>query len=299
MTISIIGNGAIGNLLAYHCHNLALDYRVITRDAEALPLQITDIQGKTSRLQLPVSTLTSLASSELLIVPLKAYQIEDFICQFQPYSQANQTLVLLHNGMGTIEKVQTMLPELNLIAATTSYGGFKADKYHLHIKGRGESHFGWVKQNRDCPAQVIEQQLSKLLPPAHWHQDIRLALWFKLAVNAAINPLTALHQINNGALRAPEFQGQIKQLCAEISQVMQHSGFATDATTLLQNINKVIEATADNFSSMNRDVKARRRSEIDFINGYIIQQAAKFGLPCPENSALFEQVRSVERCYLN
>ena len=299
MKISIIGNGAIGNLLVYQCHTQSLDYQVITRDGQALTLQVHDLNGKCSQIALPVSALDSLATSELIIVPLKAYQIENFILQFQNYSRVNQTLVLLHNGMGTIEAVQRMLPEISLIAATTSYGAFKQNYHHLHIKGRGESHLGWLRQSADCPSQQIETLLSALLPPAHWHPNICLALWLKLAINAAINPLTALHQINNGALSAPVFQAQIKQLFGEISQVMQHLGFAIDAIELLQKVNEVIDATADNFSSMNRDVHARRRSEIDFINGYIIKQAKQFGLACPLNLALFNQIKTLENHYLS
>jgi 2-dehydropantoate 2-reductase len=299
MKISIIGNGAIGNVLAFSCHQLKLDYQVITRNERPVQLAVTDSNNKQWQLSLPIVSLNALRQGELIILPLKAYQIAEFIEQNQSLIHNKQTLVLLHNGMGTIETVQKLLPHSSLIAATTSYGAFKPNDNSLHIKGWGESHFGWIKQQPGCQQKAIEQVLSQLLPPANWHQDIRLALWLKLAINAAINPLTALHNVNNGALRSDEFQPQIMALCEEITQLMTCLGFELKQGELVQRVNKVIADTADNFSSMNRDVYAKRQSEIDFINGYIAKQAIQCGLPCPVNLNLLNKIKALETKYLH
>ena len=297
MKISVIGNGAIGNMLAFACHQLKSDYQVITRSGLETQLKVTDSKHKQWQLPLPVVPSSALCDSELIILPLKAYQIAEFIEQHQRRIQPWQTLVLLHNGMGTIETTLNLLPDINLIASTTSYGAFKPDVNTLHIKGQGESHFGWIKKSDECQHAAVEQALSALLPPSTWHADIRLALWFKLAINAAINPLTALYQINNGALSAERFQTQIIEIIIEISQVMATLGFVQEPKVLLQKVNKVIKDTADNFSSMNRDILAKRPTEIDFINGYIIKQAQKYDIPCPLNLNLFNEIKALERGY--
>ncbi|WP_340680915.1 2-dehydropantoate 2-reductase [Paraglaciecola sp.] len=297
MKISIIGNGAIGNTLAFSCHQLKIDYQVFTRSGLETQLKVTDSKHKQWQLPLPVVPSSALRDSELIILPLKAYQIAEFIEQNQTQIQPWQTLVLLHNGMGTIETTLNLMPDINLIAATTSYGAFKPDADTLHIKGQGESHYGWVKKQADGQHVAIEQLLSTLLPPSTWHADIRLALWLKLAINAAINPLSALYQVNNGELSAERFQTQIIGISNEISQVMAKLGFMQEPTALLRKVNKVIEDTANNFSSMNRDVVAKRPTEIDFINGYIIKQAQQYGIPCPLNLNLYNEIKALERGY--
>jgi 2-dehydropantoate 2-reductase len=298
MKISIIGNGAVGNMLAVSCQQHKLDYQVLTRSGLATEIKITDGHNRQWQMPLPVAPLSTLSQSNLIILPLKAYQIADFIEQNCSLIQPQQTLVLLHNGMGTIETCQQLLPNNNLIAGTTNYGAFKPDKSTLLIKGQGESHFGWVTQQTDCHHQVIEQALSSLLPPSTWHTDIRLALWLKLAVNACINPLTAIYEVTNGELRAEHFQTQLIAVCEEIGQLMNYLGFVQEPKALLQRVNKVIVDTADNFSSMNRDVTAKRPTEIDFINGYIVKQAQLCGLSCPVNLNLLKQIKAMERHYL-
>jgi len=298
MKISIIGNGAVGNMLAVSCHQQQLDYQVLTRSEQATELKVTDSNNKQWKMPLVVNPLSALSHSDLIILPLKAYQIAEFIEQNQSLIHCKQTLVLLHNGMGTIETCQQLLPNNNLIAGTTSYGAFKPDALTLHIKGKGDTHFGWISQQADCQHQAIEHVLSALLPPSAWHKDIRLALWLKLAINAAINPLTALYGVTNGELRASHFQSQIIEVCEEVNHVMNYLGFVQEPQALLQKVNKVIEDTADNFSSMNRDVAAKRPTEIDFINGYIVKQAQRCDLPCPVNLNLLKKIKTMETSYL-
>jgi 2-dehydropantoate 2-reductase len=119
-------------------------------------------------------------------------------------------------------------------------------------------------------------------------------LWLKLAINAAINPLSALHKVKNGELAQAKYQIQIAALCDEITLIMQHLGFELESDRLINAVKHVIQQTRDNYSSMNRDLQAKRKTEINFINGYILEQAARFNLPCPVNLALCTEIRQQE-----
>jgi 2-dehydropantoate 2-reductase len=118
----------------------------------------------------------------------------------------------------------------------------------------------------------------------------------KLAVNSAINPLTALHQCRNGELlQLPDIAAQVAQLCAELSRVAASAGQALAPATLAAAVFAVIRDTAANRSSMLQDLSQRRRSEIDFINGYIVQCARRAQLACPAHAALWQAVKARER----
>lgn len=291
--VAIIGNGAIGNLLAFRCRLLGLDYGVVSRNEQKIEIDVIDSNDEKVSFALPITPLKSIDQFKVILLAVKAYQVEPFITQAQALIQPWQTLVLLHNGMGTIELVQKKLPTINVVAATTTYGAFKPDTNQLAIKGKGETQLGWI-QHPTANTNEIEELLSALLPPSTWHQDIRLALWRKLAINAVINPLTALYNIKNGELAQPGYQRQISALCDEISHIMQQLGFDLKTDDLLTAITRVIQQTGANYSSMNRDINAQRITEIDYINGYILKQAAKLGLSCPNNLALLNEIKQRE-----
>lgn len=291
--LAIVGSGAIGGLIGFKCQQLGYDYQHLVKSQQS-PLQVTDISGVSHCLTPEISLISEPQPFDLLILPVKAYQVLVVLEQLHSYIQPQHIIVLLHNGMGTVEQVREMLPNNPLIAATTSYGAFKPDTNTLIETGLGQTHLGWINDVDESVKHAIEPILSTLLPPSHWHQDINLALWKKLAVNAVINPLTAIHNIKNGELKNPKYQETINKICEEISRVMDASGYSVSHAELVKNVLQVISATANNYSSMHQDIKLRRRSEIAFINGYVSAQATKSHIEVPYNQRMFEQIKRLE-----
>jgi 2-dehydropantoate 2-reductase len=290
MKITIFGNGAIGNLLALKSDDNHIDYNIVTRDGLPLTLHCTNIDGEKKQLSPAVGRADIIEKSDLVILPLKAYQIITAAEELAKYLTNTQVVVLLHNGMGTINKVKSLLPDIPLVAATTSLGAFKPSKTSLSVTGNGFTQAGWVSSAAFLQKQSTEQLLSELLTPLEWHTDVSHILWQKLAINAAINPLTALYDVKNGALLTTKYSEQIARVCNEVSQVMNALGYPTTAETLISRVRQIAESTANNYSSMNRDFKYHRKTEIEYINGYVVKQARKLGIEVPFNRSLQERI---------
>jgi len=122
----------------------------------------------------------------------------------------------------------------------------------------------------------------------------------KLAINCVINPLTAINQCNNGKLQAIEFQPQIDLIIKELQQVIPllEPTWHYTHQALKETMMAVVVATANNYSSMAQDVKYKRQTEIDFINGYIVREGKKLGFDMTENEKLWRSVNalSIKKC---
>jgi len=292
--IAIVGKGAIGGLIGFKCHQLGYEYQHLIKILQQQSCTVTDIHGVSHSLTPETSAITKPDQFDLLILPVKAYQVLPALEQLQSVIQPKHIIVLLHNGMGTIEQVRERLPNNPLIAATTSYGAFKSDANTLIETGLGQTHMGWLDNVDAALKQAIEPILSALLPPSNWHLDINLALWKKLAINAVINPLTAIHNIKNGELADSKYKASISNICDEVAKVMNALGYSVTSAELVENVQQVITATADNYSSMHQDLKFNRQTEIAFINGYVISKAAELNIEVPHNQRLVEQITQVE-----
>jgi 2-dehydropantoate 2-reductase len=119
-------------------------------------------------------------------------------------------------------------------------------------------------------------------------------LWKKLAINAVINPLTAIHNIKNGVLADRKYTVSTSNICNEIAKVMGALGYTVTNAELIENVNQVIADTANNYSSMHQDLKFKRQTEIAFINGYVTSKAAELNIEVPYNHRLVEQIRQRE-----
>lgn len=123
----------------------------------------------------------------------------------------------------------------------------------------------------------------------------------KLVVNAMINPLTTIFRCKNGQLfDKPSRLALMKVLLEETGQIVRALHPAKLETSsvsvltdeiLLEMILRVAEKTGECRSSMLQDVEAERPTEIDYINGYLVKQAKRLGLPCVNNSIIVDLVR--------
>jgi 2-dehydropantoate 2-reductase len=292
--LAIVGKGAIGGLIGFKCHQLDYDYQHLVKTQQQQLFRVTDISGVTHSLMANTSVITQPDQFDLLILPVKAYQVMPVLEQLRSFIQSHHIIMLLHNGMGTIEQVRKLLPNNPLIAATTSYGAFKPDTNTLIETGLGQTHLGWLGKVDTGLEQAIEPILSALLPPSYWHQDISLALWKKLAINAVINPLTAIHNLKNGELADKKHTVSISNICDEIAEVMGALGYTVASAELIENVNQVTTDTANNYSSMHQDLKFKRQTEIQFINGYVTSKAAELNIEVPHNHRLVEKIELLQ-----
>ncbi|WP_077066453.1 ketopantoate reductase family protein [Catenovulum maritimum] len=287
---TIVGNGAVASLLTAALFQHKLKYQVILKpEHKASFYQLACLNAK--QLKVPLPRYDFKEKIDFLILPIKAYQVENTLKQLKNQLEPNATLVLLHNGMGTEEIVNELLPNARVILATTTHGAYKPQLNQVNQTGLGETYFGSTTE------QTANQKLNELInawQPAYWSQDISQKLWLKLAINTAINPLTAIYQVKNGELLKADWRNQLIDIAYEINQAALAKSIHLTQNDILEQILTVADKTKDNFSSMNRDVFYKRKTEIDFINGYLLNIAAENQLQLPTIETLYNKVKALE-----
>ncbi len=290
MNIAILGPGAIGSLYAYQLDRAG--HSVSVWGSHHDPFHEFSLDNQCT-IRVPNRCLPHLKQCELLIITLKAWQVEQAI---QPLLEAlaGDTIVLfLHNGMGAVDLVADKLIGHPVLLGTSTHGALKKGRQQIEHTGKGRTLIGaWNKQGEQC--QFIGNVIHHALPQCEWTKDINRALWQKLAINCAINPLTALHRCQNGHLAEPEFEAELVAIISEVHQVMHAESVYQPLTELIQNVQSVIKATAFNFSSMQQDIEHKRKSEIEFITGYVLKVAKHHHLDVPNNQRLYNAIKAIE-----
>ena len=222
---------------------------------------------------------------------LKAWQVSDAVKSLASTLPVTTPILLIHNGMGAVEKLKTS-------AAITDghHHPCRSPRRQCHYSCGKRNHAYWFPaQQQDHDYHYLADILQTVLPDVAWHNNIRAELWRKLAVNCVINPLTAIWNCPNGELR--HHPQEIMQICEEVAAVIQREGHHTSAEDLRDYVMQVIDATAENISSMLQDIRALRHTEIDYINGFLLRRARAHGIAVPENTRLFEMVKRKESEY--
>jgi 2-dehydropantoate 2-reductase len=124
--------------------------------------------------------------------------------------------------------------------------------------------------------------------------DIDRTVWRKLAVNCAINPLSALVGCaNGGLLESPELRGTLVKAAREVGAVASAKGIELEADAAELAL-AVAERTAANRSSMLQDVTRGARTEIDALSGAVVREARALGVPVPVNESLWRRILEME-----
>lgn len=293
--INILGSGAIGGLCAAGAQLSATPYRVWPRKGCTALNSAVLISGEQLALTPLANNVTALCANDLLIVPLKVTQLKSALTEWRDKLNTRTPVVLLHNGMGGMELANKYLPDNPVFLATTSHGAFKQSSTCVRHTGRGETMLGCSPQHRHQTPLIthITEIMNRCIGPVTWRDDIELALWQKLAVNCAINPLTAIHNIPNGDLNATEYRDIIYRIGQEVCTVAHAYKVALNNDAMNEQVFSVIEKTADNFSSMHQDVAHNRATEIEGINGYIVNLANKKGIDVPTNTLLYNAIKNL------
>ncbi|MGR5457645.1 2-dehydropantoate 2-reductase [Vibrio alfacsensis] len=293
MNILILGPGAVGSLWATKFKLVGHHVSLWGRTSESeLSLQLDDAPLTTYSNQ----SITSVQEADLILITVKAWQVESAIEPLLPYISEDTIVMLMHNGMGTAPLIEAKLANNPIVIATTTHGAYKPSKQQVLHTGHGYTQLGGFNA-KGAQCDFLAEVMNHALPKVHWNPNINGALWTKLAINCAINPLTAIHQCKNGELAANEFAIELANITHELVEVMNKEEIKVDFDALHATIMQVVNATAANYSSMRQDVFHRRRTEIDFITGYLLQTTEKHQISTPENTKLYQRIKQIEQSW--
>lgn len=290
----ILGAGSLGRLFAGYLAPV-VPLTVLQRSVPAsAKLAYTLITAANEPRQLTLSVAATdrwRGTASWVLVMTKAPDTEAAIASLVPRLAPQTPIVLFQNGMGVQQAIAERYPNRPILCASTTEGANRPDDSQVRHAGRGETWVGGLTQSGRDRSTAFAERLQQAGLIANPTDDIEARLWQKLAINAGINPFTAILDCTNGQiLVSPYAQSRLPRLCAEIAAIATRSGYPMAADMLERRIRDVAQATRDNISSMLQDLRQRRPTEIDFINGYLLRQAVRYDIDAPVNRELVDGV---------
>lgn len=292
MQITVLGCGALGQLWLTALHKQGHELQGWLRVPQPYcHVNLLDSTGDIFNHSFIANDPQFLAESDLLLVTLKAWKVSDAVRILAQQLPESCPILLLHNGIGTLEELGRLQHPI-LLGITTQAA--KHDGNVIVHVANGMTHIG-PGNIQAAGYSYLADTLHQALPDVAWHDHIGSASWNKLAVNCVINPLTVLYNCRNGDLAT--HNEEIFDICHEVAQIMEREGYNTSTENLFAYVKQVIECSANNISSMLQDIREQRHTEIDYITGYLLRRARANGIPAPLNTRLYELIKRKENEY--
>jgi 2-dehydropantoate 2-reductase len=294
LQVGVMGAGAVGcyygGMLARSGHRVTLVGR---------PAHVQAVQARGLRLQtltfdetVPLAASTeasALAGADVVLFAVKSPSTETAGEDLRPHLKPGAVVVCLQNGVDNAERLRRVLPGAVVVAAVVYVATEMAGPGHLRHHGRGEL----VIEPSPRSAELA-QALAAAGVPTEVSDNVRGALWAKLILNCAYNALSAVGRIAYGELvQRPGVLAVMRDVVAECRAVATADGVTLPADVDAA-VRRIAQTMPTQYSSTAQDLMRGKPSEIDHLNGYVVQRGAALGVPTPTNQVLWAVTKLVE-----
>ncbi|HHX75015.1 MAG TPA: 2-dehydropantoate 2-reductase [Firmicutes bacterium] len=306
MKVAVIGAGAMGSLyggaLAESGHDVYLIDIFEEHVNKINERGLCIIRGDEERIIKDITATTDareVGPADLAIVFVKS-TVTDIGVKSNLDAIGPDTIVLtLQNGLGNIEKIAQFVDKKNIIAGTSSNGATLIEPGTIKQSGAGGTTIGELNGETTDRIKHLAHILNiDSLGPATISNNVMGLIWDKLLVNVGINALTALTDLKNGQLL--QYKESIKLLEDLVNEGIKVAAALEIKLThsTPDYCKEVAKVTGGNVSSMLADVRNRRKTEIENINGAIVEYGRKLGIATPVNEILTNLILLREKSYL-
>lgn len=294
MELVVFGAGSLGSLLG---GVLASDHEVtlVGRDPHVAAVRERglSVEGAIEADVRPAATTDGTGlSADLCVVAVKAFDTESAASDLATGSF--DAVLSLQNGLGNEDVLASHL-DCPVFAGAATYGAHLREPGRVECTGRGNVTLGSRDGGDSAHANRIATAFRTAGIDASAVDDMPRRLWEKLAINAGINPVTALACVRNGALTDGSGNDVARAATREVARTARAAGISLSNREAIAALETVVETTADNHSSMYQDVTAGKRTEIDAINGAVVECAGEHDVGAPTNRLLAGLIRTWER----
>jgi 2-dehydropantoate 2-reductase len=305
MKICVVGCGAVGSIFAAHLARRGeaevYAYDVAKDHVEAIRQRGLRLSGAAD-FTAPVKATTNVSEIPICdfgIVATKSNHTRSAIVATARLFPEPSAVCSVQNGVGNEEILAEHVR--SVIRGTTFPAGHLIEPGHVGYDIKGDTWIGPFEPT-GTPMERV-RTLADLLNRAGLSvialEDARGAQWTKLIFNASTNPVGALTLLHHGAATRLPATGQLfDDLIAEGVAVAKALGIKLhgDPRELVQ---KGASAPGKHKASMLQDVLARRQTEVDFMNGAIVNWGEKLGVPTPLNKTMWALIKGLEHSWTN
>ncbi len=307
MKIAVLGGGgAMGGLFGGYLARAGEDVTLIDVAQPAVDtinrdgLSIEEKDGSNISIKVKASSSPEkIGPVDLILNFVKCYHTEAAIRAARPMLGADTAILSLQNGWGNADRIAAIAGKPRVMVGLTYHSGTLLAPGKVKHPGIGMTHMGEL-DGKSTPR--LEAAVA-----AFRHAGIETTpspriideVWKKLALNVCTLPSAALlhfqaHELN----QHEEMRALMQGLLAEVVAVARAQGINLDQAERWQAITSLLERAIGARPSMLQDVEAGRQTEIDVINGAIVDAGKRTSVPTPLNDAMVWMVKSLQAKYL-
>ncbi len=303
MKITIMGAGAMGSLFGGLLSSSGQEVWLVDvwkEHIDAIRSKGLAIEKKGITQNFSINATTdvhSIGKADLVLYFVKTYHMEKAVTDSLALEKEDTLFLTLQNGLGNEEVICQQVDRQKVILGVTGQGATLLAPGQIRHAGWGKTYVGELVGKITDRVNRVAQIFQKAGIETEVSARIHDLVWEKLLVNVGLNALAAITGLKNGQiLDHPETLRLLESLVSEAVEVAKKKGVQVQGNPI-DRVKAVIEATRENRCSMGQDLDRKRRTEIDAINGALVREAERLGIPVPYNRMITDLIKVIEKTF--
>ena len=298
--VVIVGAGALGCLFAVRLAEAGVPVTVVDVDRDRLAalrrdgITLSDDSGERT---VPIDA--ALASEvagpvDLVMLFTKGMHSAAAVASVAHLAGPGVYGITLQNGIGNAEVMAEVFGPDRVLHGVTEFPADLDGPTHVSSHGSGKIWLGGFTPAAAGAAQQVADLLNTTSLEAAVHPNVEVAIWDKLAFNAALNSVGAVTGLTNGEVDSEPGRRLAFAIAEEVADTAEAKSIPLDRAAIRRKIEHALEHHRGHKASMLQDRLAGRPTEIETINGAVVRAAEALGVKVPVTAALADLVRLLE-----
>lgn len=287
--IVVLGAGAIGSLygalLSARKDTTLVGSKAHVKAIRTRGLRLTGEIERTFRVKANTE-ISHIPPRTLLLLTTKAQDSVRAMSRVKPLLREDTVIVVLQNGLGNEEVVREVVrSDIEVIRGLTTMAAEFLKPGEIKA-WKGETVIGKSRTSDEICALFNSCGLKTRVS-----ENIREEVWSKLVLNCVVNPLTALFRVPDCEILSEPLRWVRHSVVRECIEVAEAE--SVNINVEQNEVDRRIQRYT-NLSSMCQDIIKGKKTEIEFLNGKIVELGLKHGIPTPVNQTLTCLIRFLE-----
>ncbi len=298
--ILVVGAGSVGGFFGAHLARRNPNVSFLLRPKTQA---VVSRQGLTIRSSIgesftvrprSSSNVDDLPRPDLIILGVKAYDLQDTMEQLAPIMTSETSILTLQNGVTIEDALKARFGHERIVGGVAFiYSKIASPGVIDHYK-KGLVTIGELMGLETPRLLRIKELFAEAGIPCFLSKDIRKTKWEKMCWNCVFNPLTVI--LNDRVAKAldhPEMQPVMETVVREVSAIAMAAHRVPLDEDMPDRVVSWSQELRDIHTSMYDDWKAGRPTEIEDLNGYVLKKGKELGVPVPMNEMFVALVKAL------
>jgi len=295
-TVAVLGPGAVGGALAAHLASAGVHVVCIPRPETVQVLALAGITVEVESRE-PIVARPEVAGEltrpvALLLVTVKAYQLEEALSRVDPAAVEEGVVVPLLNGLEHLDALEARFGARVAAGSISRFEAYRVGRFQI-IQKTPSAVVTMAARDLSLELEHAAALLQRGALEVRLEEDERQVLWRKAGRLAVLAAATTASTLPVGPLRDdPRWRERLEDAIEEACAIAAADGVALSSATQW----RIIEDLDDDLTtSTARDVAAGRPSELDAITGSVVRAGERLGVSCPALSELYAEAKARAR----